>query len=1510
MAGHAQQIRDSRAPAANLPSVGTSGNGTPTINIAPPNAGVSHNKFQSYDVDAKGVILNNSTAAGQSRIGGAVGANPNLLKTGPASTILNEVTGTAASTLKGVTEVFGTRADVILANPNGITCTGCSFINTGRASLVTATPTVTGSTIEFTVSKGIANVSGLSNSGGSLDVVGRHVIVGTGGVDAQGALLISGGSQYFNQTTQQVRAAPITTTRQTPYAVDASSYGAMTAGQIRIHGNEAGLGVVTYGDITARGAPGTVNPTAGNVTISSLDNLYYINAYGAGSAKITATGGAYQYGDVIFGQNISIGAGDYYLARDKKVQAGGDVDLTTDRTATVYGEISGRNISIKTGGNFNNLGFVMADANLTITSGDALYNQREKLSEYTVTYDAGMLAYANLAKSWVKYGGWYTEVANYWMSLYEKRTLINEDVAKGGTITGTTVNLGATTDITNIGAVVASTGDLSLSAGRNVASLYILLNKKTDGGTGLHKEFYPTQILAGGNLSLKAGGSFSNQASTLAAYGHVNIDVKGWVTNYLTADKYVTENRNTAGTLAGSGTSTTSSSSTSNWWGLTDTVKLDTTTSWSTTTWIDKYRKDENLVLSPGLIASLTGDLNLKAGNYYAIGSDLSAGRNLNLKVANYVGLEQVADTVRKYSDTATWSATTSTSKTTQTETLDLSAWGWGRYSWQYQWATGGTSTSGYARNIQDVTTTIVAASDIIGRNVTIEAGTFNAPGAKIYAEAGLSLKTTGRLDLAPGLPKDTAAIDQITQYNGWDNVVADNKPVEVKFRELGLDPVAKIRGDAALTAAYRDYLSTQDDMRAVLALRYSTAPQLRATARKVGVQSWTWKQSEQGVWYVDAASIVQGQSTFAKALGADFEARKTAAADTDLMQALAWRFGIDEGKTKLATAANIILYAGADLTVASASDIGLTGGVVLTARNNIRLEAGNDIILIGVNTPGVIGTQANARLYGGGNYNYQSTLSRASVVAGNDLTLVARRDIWNVGSTLTAGGNLIATAEGEIHNHAMRTYFVQSAASGCQNWACGRGDGVMYNPAEMMAGAGLVLTAKGDVVNQASVISAAGSILIASERDVINSAIKDKYLSNYLHIEDRPWWMFGACRTCIHIEEYTGAVQGGDISTLLGDITLQAGRDVRNIGSRLTAGGTIRLAAKQDILLDAETQEVNNASKQKGFSGWFSYGSQKTSWNNFTTSLSQLEGGAIEATAKRNLTGIGASLLAQTDMALSADGTLTFDAEQNQKYLINSGWSFGASFKGLDLIKTLATSGGKDAFKQYINSNPMLAAVATLANSKGKWDNINGGIALGIASARTFGAATNVKLSDGSYLGTGKDGLIGALAQQFNPFPSYDAVAKGCTTAPTDCMMALGVSFRYSAWESQKSWTESHISKLVAGRDLTVGAGNDIALVGGTVISAANDLSLVAGRDLVISALADTATSKSSNWGASLGFSQSGITVGGNYFTSKSATLLYTRGGEQCKIHQRIECRWYKLGLETIRGGSTRTSR
>lgn len=67
------------APADNRTGVTTSTNGVPLINIAAPNsAGVSHNRFNTYDVDKNGLILNNSATNAVSMIGGATSANPNL----------------------------------------------------------------------------------------------------------------------------------------------------------------------------------------------------------------------------------------------------------------------------------------------------------------------------------------------------------------------------------------------------------------------------------------------------------------------------------------------------------------------------------------------------------------------------------------------------------------------------------------------------------------------------------------------------------------------------------------------------------------------------------------------------------------------------------------------------------------------------------------------------------------------------------------------------------------------------------------------------------------------------------------------------------------------------------------------------------------------------------------------------------------------------------------------------------------------------------------------------------------------------------------------------------------------------------------------------------------------------------------------------------------------------------------------------------------------------------------
>src|SRR3989344_3349923 len=118
------------------------------INIAAPNSnGLSRNAFVDYNVNQSGQIINNFSGEGaiagsglgavtQTQIGGLVTTNPNLSSSGSALVILNEVTSNNVSKLLGYVEIAGTKADLILANPNGIACAGCGFINSSHLLMV------------------------------------------------------------------------------------------------------------------------------------------------------------------------------------------------------------------------------------------------------------------------------------------------------------------------------------------------------------------------------------------------------------------------------------------------------------------------------------------------------------------------------------------------------------------------------------------------------------------------------------------------------------------------------------------------------------------------------------------------------------------------------------------------------------------------------------------------------------------------------------------------------------------------------------------------------------------------------------------------------------------------------------------------------------------------------------------------------------------------------------------------------------------------------------------------------------------------------------------------------------------------------------------------------------------------------------------------------------------------------------------------------------------------------
>lgn len=88
-------------------------NGITVIDIATPNKeGISHNKYNKFNVSNNGVVLNNLITDGYSLLSGRLNSNQNLDKN-HASIIINEVTGESVSELTGILEVVGKSAAII-----------------------------------------------------------------------------------------------------------------------------------------------------------------------------------------------------------------------------------------------------------------------------------------------------------------------------------------------------------------------------------------------------------------------------------------------------------------------------------------------------------------------------------------------------------------------------------------------------------------------------------------------------------------------------------------------------------------------------------------------------------------------------------------------------------------------------------------------------------------------------------------------------------------------------------------------------------------------------------------------------------------------------------------------------------------------------------------------------------------------------------------------------------------------------------------------------------------------------------------------------------------------------------------------------------------------------------------------------------------------------------------------------------------------------------------------------
>ncbi|MFT3066084.1 filamentous hemagglutinin N-terminal domain-containing protein, partial [Klebsiella pneumoniae] len=519
------------------PTSYTHSSGATVIDIEKPNAaGVSHNLYRDFNVGANGTILNNSGDDVSHSTFGNIARNNNLTD-GSASVILNEVTSKNASSLKGFIEVNGQKADVVIANPNGITCSGCSFVNTNKAILTTGKVNMTddGAIGSYTVTGGTLTIgeNGMNAANGYAVLLADAIKI-NGKVQANNALVSAGNFTMDNSsgsvTSAGKKATLIQMTVNPQYSIDVSSLGGIEANSISMVGNNIGFGVrnkgsiisngtlmltsngnlLNKGSITGKGLLSQVSTVTGITNDGSIAGAYYLML---SSGDYIVNTGSLSGGQLIATANGNITNGDsgtmtgtsgLSLTSGGKIRNEEKASLLSNNqiAATAIGDflnegkISAKHTSLTfVGDSFKNTGNINSTGQTTIQSltqdGSAntgeIYNLGNITGENINLQTNGTLAQSSSGR---------IEATNaitahsYWLNQngYMNAADITTDhgvVNNYGNITAKNISITTYSDITNEGQI-SSTGDLTLNT-KNKGAIY---NYST--------------LSAGGNMTLTA----------------------------------------------------------------------------------------------------------------------------------------------------------------------------------------------------------------------------------------------------------------------------------------------------------------------------------------------------------------------------------------------------------------------------------------------------------------------------------------------------------------------------------------------------------------------------------------------------------------------------------------------------------------------------------------------------------------------------------------------------------------------------------------------------------------------------------------------------------------------------------------------------------------------------------------------------------------------------------------------------------------------------------------------
>ena len=524
---------DPKAEARHQPQVEETANGIPLVNItAPSSGGVSRNEYETFNVPDKGAILNNSYTLSKTELAGYVQGNNNMAER-PAKIIVNEVTGAGSTSMDGFLEVAGNRADVVIANPNGITVNGGGFINTGKAFLTTGEPVYDGEDHlqRFDITGGDILIEGKGLGGketGSLAILSRAVKINAG-IWAKDLHITTGANTVDAKT---LEASAIEGKGGRPaFALDTAAIGGMYAGRITLVGTEKGLGVNNSGTWSAED----------NLTLDWNGDLKNSGTiYSKGNTDLRAN---YLENDktIAAERNLSAAAKEN-IRNQGKLLAGENMDIYAGKTLDNAGHAmeSGNNLSIETGDAINNAaGTIKSGGSQQIKAGHTLTNTEGTLAaDGNINIQTGRMTGDGIVSAGKKAG-----------------ILLEKDFTNTGRLeAGSSLSLAVKGNITNRKEIL-SRGHLALES-KNIRNEETGEIKGADTETVAENTWVNHGLVNGENVHIRANhitnentgriygtrlsvethtldnlGTYKEKAPVIASREHMNLSISGTLTN-------------------------------------------------------------------------------------------------------------------------------------------------------------------------------------------------------------------------------------------------------------------------------------------------------------------------------------------------------------------------------------------------------------------------------------------------------------------------------------------------------------------------------------------------------------------------------------------------------------------------------------------------------------------------------------------------------------------------------------------------------------------------------------------------------------------------------------------------------------------------------------------------------------------------------------------------------------------------------------------------------------------